>query len=107
MLTIQTSANRHYVAGNTYPVREHLRSAGLKWDPTAKAWWTSDRDVATRTVAALSSKTQPPAAVTAKANVSTVKKAAPRKRCWECGCLFTRADARIADGDWGDSYCGC
>jgi len=29
------------------------------------------------------------------------------KRCWECGCTFTYADARRNGGDWQDSYCGC
>lgn len=29
------------------------------------------------------------------------------KRCWECGCSFTYADARANDGDWSSSYCGC
>lgn len=29
------------------------------------------------------------------------------KRCWECGCAFTHADAKRNGGDWSDSYCGC
>lgn len=29
------------------------------------------------------------------------------RRCWECGCTFTRTDARRNGGDWADSYCGC
>jgi hypothetical protein len=29
------------------------------------------------------------------------------KRCWECGCSFTKQDARSNQGDWQDSYCGC
>lgn len=32
---------------------------------------------------------------------------APKKRCWECGCEFTYADAKRNEGDWSDSYCGC
>lgn len=32
---------------------------------------------------------------------------AETKECWECGCRFTRADARKHGGDWNDSYCGC
>lgn len=31
----------------------------------------------------------------------------PTKRCWECGCSFTYADAKCGGGDWGESYCGC
>jgi len=29
------------------------------------------------------------------------------RRCWECGRLFTAADARRNGGKWEDSYCGC
>jgi hypothetical protein len=33
---------------------------------------------------------------------------APTKRCWECGCPFSYADARAnPDSDWSESYCGC
>lgn len=32
---------------------------------------------------------------------------AATKRCWECGCAFTYADAKANGGDWGESYCGC
>lgn len=31
--------NRIYVTGNTYPIRDALRSVGAKWDPTSKRWW--------------------------------------------------------------------
>lgn len=39
---------------------------------------------------------------------------APKKQCWECGCLRTYAEVAANDGDWnesvggaGECYCGC
>lgn len=45
-ITVETQGRRHYLKGNTYPLRDQLRAAGAKWDPDAKAWWTGKRDVA-------------------------------------------------------------
>lgn len=30
-----------------------------------------------------------------------------RRRCWECGRLFSELECRSQGGDWNDSYCGC
>ena len=30
------------ITGNTYPVREHLKALGAKWDPEQKAWMVPD-----------------------------------------------------------------
>ena len=35
------------------------------------------------------------------------KAGAETRQCWECGCLFTWADAQNNGGDWSESYCGC
>jgi len=35
------------------------------------------------------------------------KEGAERRKCWECGCEFTWADAANAGGEWAESYCGC
>lgn len=43
-ITIETVGRRHYVLGNTYPIRAELRSAGCKWDAERKAWWSGSRD---------------------------------------------------------------
>jgi hypothetical protein len=45
-ISIRSEGRRHYVVGDTYPVREALRGAGLKWDPQAKAWWSGKRETA-------------------------------------------------------------
>lgn len=47
-ITIESVGRRHYVRGNTYPIKDQLRAAGCKWDGAAKAWWTGKRDVAER-----------------------------------------------------------
>jgi hypothetical protein len=47
-ITIQSEGRRHYLLGNTYPIKDQLRSAGAHWDADRKAWWTSKRDVAER-----------------------------------------------------------
>lgn len=43
-ITIETRGRRHYVLGNTYPIRAALRSAGCKWDHVACAWYSGSRD---------------------------------------------------------------
>lgn len=45
-ITIEKVGRRHYVRGNTYPIKDQLRAAGCKWDPDAKAWWTGKAPVA-------------------------------------------------------------
>jgi len=37
---------KHIVDGNTYPVKEKLKSLGCKWDPEEKYWYTYDRTTA-------------------------------------------------------------
>lgn len=44
---------------------------------------------------------------TPKQSNSNTKNGGPKKRCWECGGLFTYRDCRENEGDWHDSYCGC
>ena len=34
---------RYYLEGNTYPIREELKSRGFQWDPEANQWWHSKR----------------------------------------------------------------
>jgi hypothetical protein len=45
-ITIQSEGRRHYLIGNTYPLKDQIRGAGCKWDGDRKAWWTGKRDVA-------------------------------------------------------------
>ena len=37
---------RYYLEGNTYPIREELKSRGFQWDPEANQWWHSKRAAA-------------------------------------------------------------
>lgn len=53
-ITIESRGRRHYLRGNTYAIRDALRSAGAHWDRDERAWWTGQRDVAERFVAASS-----------------------------------------------------
>lgn len=50
-LTITKQGRRHYISGNTYPIKDALRDSGCHWDGTAKAWWTAKADIAARIVA--------------------------------------------------------
>lgn len=50
-IEIRTEGRRHYLIGNTYPIKDALRSVGAKWDPDRKAWWTGKREVAESVVA--------------------------------------------------------
>lgn len=61
-ITIESVGRRHYLRGNTYPIKDRLRSAGAKWDPDARAWWTGKREVAEQFAA---TSAEPPAAAAA------------------------------------------
>lgn len=47
-VTIEKIGRRHYIVGNTYPIKDQLRSAGCNWDPDRKQWWTGKSEVAER-----------------------------------------------------------
>jgi hypothetical protein len=47
-LSIESAGRRHYVRGDTYPLRERLRAAGAHWDAEARAWWFGQREAAER-----------------------------------------------------------
>jgi hypothetical protein len=47
-ITISKEGRRFYLVGNTYAIKDGLRSAGAHWDGDRKAWWTSKLDVAER-----------------------------------------------------------
>lgn len=39
MITTQKEGRRVYLSGNTYSLRDKLRSLGATWDPDRKQWW--------------------------------------------------------------------
>lgn len=45
-ITVQSEGRRHYLIGNTYPIKDQLRSAGAKWDGDRRAWWTGKKELA-------------------------------------------------------------
>lgn len=53
-IQIETRGRRHYVLGNTYPIRAELRAAGCKWDPDVKAWYSGKRETVERFAARVS-----------------------------------------------------
>lgn len=65
-IQIQTEGRRHYITGNTYPVRDQIRSIGAHWDVVRKAWWTGKREDAEQLVAQLNQ--QKPATAPAPSN---------------------------------------
>jgi hypothetical protein len=50
-LTIEKVGRRHYVIGNTYPVKDKLRAAGCSWDSDRKQWYTGKADLAEKIAA--------------------------------------------------------
>ena len=54
-ITIETRGRRHYILGNTYPIRTAIKAAGCKWDSDAGAWWTGKRETAESLAAGVSS----------------------------------------------------
>lgn len=57
-IQISKEGRRHYILGNTYPVKDRLRGAGCKWDPARKAWWTGKATVASELAETLSGATE-------------------------------------------------
>lgn len=45
-ITVDKKGRRFYLRGNTYPIKDSLRSSGAKWDADERAWWTSKQEVA-------------------------------------------------------------
>lgn len=45
-ITIQSEGRRHYLIGDTYPIKDAIRAAGCRFDGARKAWWTGKREVA-------------------------------------------------------------
>jgi hypothetical protein len=85
------------IKGNTFPVKDQLRALGGRWNPEDKAWMVpADKAEAAQKLVGGAKSTKP-----------TRTGPAPTKRCWECGCSFTYAQAKRSGGDWRDSYCGC
>lgn len=50
-ITIQSEGRRHYLIGDTYPIRSEIKAAGCRWDGDRKAWWSGKREVAEGLVA--------------------------------------------------------
>jgi hypothetical protein len=50
-ITIETRGRRHYLVGDTYPIRGAIKAAGCRWDAEAKAWWSGKRETAEALVA--------------------------------------------------------
>lgn len=45
-VTIEKVDRRYYIRGNTYTIKDQLRSAGCKWDADAKCWYTGKKETA-------------------------------------------------------------
>jgi hypothetical protein len=71
-LTIESNGRRHYILGNTFPLKGALKDGGAKWDADRRAWWVGSRDKADALVASLSTPAAAPAAPS-----STTTQAAP------------------------------
>ena len=47
-IQIQKEGRRHYLIGNTFSIKDQIKSAGGHWDPDKRAWWVSKPDVAAK-----------------------------------------------------------
>jgi hypothetical protein len=43
---IEQQGAKYYLLGNTFPIKDKLKAAGCRWDPSQRAWWTHYEDVA-------------------------------------------------------------
>jgi hypothetical protein len=43
--------SKHYITGNTFPVKDQLRQLGCRWDAGRKAWYTEDAEIAAKAAA--------------------------------------------------------
>lgn len=62
-IEIQQDGRRLYLRGNTYPVKDQIRSAGGKWDHDQKAWYVGvqRREIAEQIVSRCAAVPTPPA----------------------------------------------
>lgn len=58
-ITVEQRGRRHYLAGDTYSVREQLREAGAHWDGDVGAWWVGSAAKAAELVASLTTTPAP------------------------------------------------
>lgn len=58
-ITVERVGRRSYLRGNTYPIKDRLRSAGAHWDADQRAWWIGS-DEAARKLAEASAPTTAP-----------------------------------------------
>lgn len=90
------------IVGNTFPVKEGLKLMGAKWNAKDKCWMIEE-DKFAKAQAMVNSHNN---AYGNNGNKTSTLTGAIKKRCWECGRMFTRS--QCADKhDWNDSYCGC
>lgn len=45
-VTIEKQGRRFYIKGNTYAIKDRLKSAGCKWDADSKCWYTGKKEIA-------------------------------------------------------------
>ena len=82
------------IKGNTYPVKDQLKSLGAKWNPDAKAWMIDDEkaEEAKSIVASACA-----ANTVGAANTASAKPQYRPSRCKECG-------ARTGPRGWPKIY---
>lgn len=66
------------ITGNTFPVKEAIKTLGGKWDPMSRGWKVPDE------------KAEEAKALVAKGTSTTRPKPHTPSRCEECGCAPSR-----------------
>lgn len=41
-----SNATRHFIGGNTYPIKDQLKALGCRWDKDSRSWYTEDAAIA-------------------------------------------------------------
>lgn len=54
-IEIKSEGRRHYLVGDTYPIKNAIKAAGCNWDRDRYAWWTGKLEVAQKLVAGVAS----------------------------------------------------
>lgn len=57
-ITVSREGRRSYLMGDTYAVREQIRSAGGHWDADRKAWWVGSAETAEQLAAKVAAAPQ-------------------------------------------------
>jgi hypothetical protein len=72
-ISIQKEGRRHYVCGETFPIKDAIKAAGCKWDADRRAWWPASKEVADKILSATAKMAAPVAAAKSESISTTAE----------------------------------